>query len=227
MFTRVPQPPIVHFEPDPDADAAHGWLLVRFQAAGHPFGDHPYTNSLKGNIGEAVAHVIGDAHDFINWRCEMANAHDPFSAISRPGVDLLWILDGANLLVALQEVKASSDAQLSVADSLLHDYSRLFGDDVRLTFHTRLQAAAYRLEYLSHQIDLAERLRDIGGISPATCVGIDIVPTLIHSAQHAEASKKLLAIRTTLVGDGWPTVTPWSISLPDLDKRLQLLCRGQ
>lgn len=226
MFTKHPDNPIIRFKPSPNADAAHNWLLVGFQVAGHPFGNYPFTNLLKGNMGEAFAHMVGKDHDFNGWQCDTANAHAPFSAISTSGIDLLWILDSDELTIVLQEVKTSSDKDLQVVANLVADYRRLFGTNLRLTLQTRLQSVAYKLEHFSQQPVLANRIRALGVISPATSTSVKLVPTVIHSSQSVLAKIKLVAVRTTLVADGWQSVTPWVISLPNLDNRMKRLSQG-
>jgi hypothetical protein len=228
VFARHAVPAPIRWEPQPDDQAAHDWLLTEFTADGHVFGPYPFTTNVKGNIGEAVSLCIGRQGDFAGWRVDPANAHDPFSALSRPGVDLVWINDGAEgLQVALQEVKTSGAPNVAVAADLLEDYRKLFGDDARVALASRLQAIAYRIQLLSEDFDLADRLRAVAGNAPATCTGIKLVPTAIHSAYFDAARNRVLGVRTALVGDGWTAVEPWCVSLGDLDARLERLMQGQ
>lgn len=225
MFIRSELSPVTSFNPYLTADDAHAWLLVQLQNCGAPFGDFTVSNAVKGNVGEAIAMFLGSAHDFAGWQCVPVNATDPFSAISRPGIDLVWILRDP-LTVILQEVKTSSDPDLAVADGLVTDYARLFGDDVRLTLHTRLQYVANIYHYTALDLDLADGVRGLAGANPATTHGVAIVPTLIEPGNSPKARTKLIAVRTSLVQQGWDEVAPWSVAFPDLDNRISRLCRG-
>ena len=212
------------FGPHLTADDAHAWLLTQLRNSGAPFGTFPVSNPVRGNVGEAIALFIGRAHDFAGWKCIPANAHDPFSPISRSGIDLIWILP-TPLTVVLQEVKLSSDPNLAVADGLIADYAKLFGEDARLTLQTKLQSAANLCEYQDHDLDLANGLRNLGGISPATTQSVTVAPTLIEPGLP-RARPKLIGVRTSIVQQGWAAVAAWSVVFPDLDTRISRLCQG-
>ena len=71
-----------------------------------------------------------------------ANAWDPLSSISRPDIDIVWAYFGElpdGDWVALQEVKTTVTNSLSIADNLIEDYDKLFGENPKLTLRTRLE----------------------------------------------------------------------------------------
>ncbi len=55
-----------------------------------------------------------------------------------------------------------------------------------------------------------------------------LIPTLVHERGAGDPSTKLLAVKTTLVSEGWSSevIVPWSISLSDLAQRLMRLAIG-
>ena len=135
------------WEGDPDDDAAHLTILTWLQGAVtagflKPTGSLP--NAVKGNLGEFIAYRIGEDYVFTNVTiAHAANAWDPLSQISRPDVDIVWLYFGsaeADDWAALQEVKTTGQASMGLADSLITDYEKLFGENLQVTLQTRLGA---------------------------------------------------------------------------------------
>ena len=191
----------------------------------------PLSNRVKGNLGEFIAYSIGKNYVFTNVViADAANAWDPLSEISRPDIDIVWLHFGSipeDDWAALQEVKTTGEASLGLADSLITDYQKLFGENLRLTLQTRLGALKNKLDQRGHGY-LAPRVTALGGPSPDRVRGIRIVPTLLHDAAY-DSSTKLATVSQTLIGRGWQTdnVQCWSISLGEIDQRLTRLARGQ
>jgi len=102
-------------------------------------------NTLKGNLSECITFCIGDSTTYRKFKAFPANALDPFSGIARSKVDIVWVFIGNNEqhdLVVVQEIKATSQSNLAYADSLIADYEKLFGTDVRFTLRARLNSPA-------------------------------------------------------------------------------------
>ena len=222
------------WEGDPDDDAAHQTILTWLQglnAPGFLEGQTSLSNRVKGNLGEFITYCIGTTYVFTNVTISpTANAWEPLSDISRPDIDIIWLYFGdteADDWAALQEVKTTGGASLQLADSLIADYDKLFGENVRFTLQTRLGALKNRLDEFG-QGHLSPRVTLLGVPNPQRSYGIRIVPTLLHDAVD-DSSGKMVAVRQALIGRGWATdaVECWSIALGDIDQRLARLARGQ
>ena len=222
------------WEGDPDDDAAHQTVLNWLQSAataGFLKPSASLSNATKGNLGEFIAYQIGANYVFSNIAiAHAANAWDPLSEISRPDVDIVWLHFGpteADDWAALQEVKTTGQASLRLADDLITDYEKLFGENLRLTLQTRLGALKNKLEQQG-QGDLTPRVTALGGPSPYQSRGVRLIPTLLHDAAHDPVTK-MSAVRQVLIGRGWTSsvVECWSAALSDLDDRLTRLARGQ
>lgn len=219
---------------DPDDDAAHqailGWL---YTAVNDVFLDPQATlsNRVKGNLGEFIAYSIGKSYVFTNVMiADAANAWDPLADISRPDIDIVWLYFGPSQnddWAAIQEVKTTGQHSLQVADGLISDYGKLFGENLRVTLRTRLGALRTKLAQRGHS-HLAPRLTALGGPSPDEARGIRLLPTLVHDAAY-NSSGKMSAVRQALIGNGWSTdvVVCWSIALGNLDRRLFAIAKGQ
>ena len=222
------------WEGDPDEDAAHETILAWLRGAvtaGFLKPTDPLPNAVKGNLGEFIAYRIGEDYVFTNVTiAHAANAWDPLSQISRPEVDIVWLYFGsaeADDWVALQEVKTTGQASLGLADSLITDYEKLFGQNLQVTLQTRLGALKNKLDQQG-QGYLSSRVTALGGPSPNRALGIRLIPTLLHDAAH-DSTTKMAVVRQALIGQGWSSnvVECWSIALGDLDNRLTRLARGQ
>ena len=168
--------------------------------------DETPSNSIRGNLGEFIAYHIGRNH-VLPQRMEAhaANAWDPLSSISRPDIDIVWAYFGElpdGDWVALQEVKTTVTNSLSIADNLIEDYDKLFGENPKLTLRTRLGGLKNRLDQQGRG-DLAPRLTEIGGPpTPGGARGVRLVPTLVHDGA-LDSSTKMAAVRQGLIGKGW------------------------
>ena len=125
-----------------------------------------------------------------------------------------------------KRLRRRETASLRLADGLITDYGKLFGENLRLTLQTRLGALKNKLEQQG-QGDLSPRVTALGGPSPNLARGIWLFPTLLHDAAH-DSSTKMTVIRQVLIGRGWSSdvVECWSVALADLDNRLSRLARG-
>ena len=222
------------WEGDPNDAGAHavvlGWLR---EAVGGVFLDEQatLTNRVKGNLGEFIAHGIGKTYVFTNVQISpTANGGDPLSDVSGPGLDIVWLYlgaDGGGDWVALQEVKTTGDPSLNLATDLNKDYDKLFARNGRYTLQTRLISLKNKLDEfgLGH---CASRVTALGGPDARQAAGVFLVPTLMHDRAN-DAKTKLVAVRQTLLGQGWAanSVECWSIGLGDLDRRLHRVARGQ
>ena len=134
------------WEGDPNDDAAHQTILGWLQSAvgtGFLKGKASLSNRVKGNLGEFIAYSIGKSYVFTNLaNAYGANTWAPLSDISRPDLDIVWLHFGsteADDWAALQEVKTTGGASLGLADSLISDYEKLFGENLQLRFKRALE----------------------------------------------------------------------------------------
>ena len=221
------------WEGNPDHQAAHrtilGWLVTSVTSAFVAHTD-AVSNRMKGNLGEFIAYKIGECYVYKNGQKAItANAHSPLSDISRPDVDIVWMYFGpspAEDWAVIQEVKTTSQASLNLANDLVSDYDKLFGEDLKLTLRTRLDSLKNRLEQMQEG-SLASRITSLGGTSAERARGIHVTPTLVHDAEH-DSSDKMTVVRQALIGKGWPpeVVRSWSIKLGNMDERLTRIAQG-
>ena len=219
---------------DPDDEAAHQVLLAELRDTVNYFLgiDESPSNSIRGNLGEFIAYQVGRNHAHPQrMEAHAANAWDPLSSISRPDIDILWAYFGEppdGDWVALQEVKTTVMNSLSIADNLIEDYDKLFGQDPKLTLRTRLGGLKNRLDQQGRG-DLAPRLTEIGGPpTPGLARGVRLLPTIVHDGA-LDSSTKMAAVRQGLIGKGWfpESIKCWSIQLDNINQRLTRLSRGQ
>jgi hypothetical protein len=220
----------------PDCQAGHeavlGWLKQICKEFPKPA---RLGKRIKGNLGECIGYFIGHHSDFGIFRGFAANAMVPFEDISRPDLDVVWVFFGdtpVDDLVALQEVKTTSQSDLSYADELVDDYKKLFGSDPQTTLHVRLQTVKNKLEYEHKRADLAERLGRLeaeSGQGPKTATQVKLYPTLVHELSSQNPDKKMQAVRTSITGLGWPPsrIHAWAVGLSDLDNRLLRLAHAK
>ena len=131
---------------DPDDNAAHQEILSWLQGQNSQF-EGPNTapsNHMKGNLGEFIAYNIGRHYVApAGARAFTANAFDPIVNNSRTEVDVLWVNLSGNPTqdsVTIQEVKTTGSTSLSLADGLISDYEKLFGQNLKLSLRTRLSS---------------------------------------------------------------------------------------
>ena len=222
------------WEGDPDPDAAHQTILQWLQGvatSGFLKSTQSLSPAVQGNLGEFTAYAIGNTYVFTNGEIAYgANTPDPLSPKSQDGVDIVWLYFGNNEAddwAALQEVKTTGQASLRLADDLIDDYQKLFGENVRLTLQTRLTALKNKFDQRG-QRHLSARLTALGGPAPSQTRGIRLYPTLFHDAAHNSLAK-MTAVRQALIGQGWSAnvVECWSVVLDNLNNRLARLARGQ
>lgn len=219
---------------DPDDDAAHRTILAWLKEAvtsGFLGPSESLSNRMKGNLGEFIAYRIGRSYVFTNVElADTANSWDPLSDISRPDIDIVWLHFGSVALedwAAIQEVKTTGHSSLSLADDLITDYDKLFGENLKLTLQTRLGGLKNKLEEKGRK-DLVPRVTALGGPTPGNARGIRLAPTLLHDAQH-DSTTKMYAVRQALLARGWSSdiVQCWSIALDAIDSRLNRIARGE
>ncbi len=235
-FSREDRERVVLWQGEPDSQAAHDavllWLGRKFSVfhAERPTGRN--VNIVKGNLGEAVALMLGDLDDYGSHHAFTANAHNPFQLKSDPDIDIVWVLFGPSPtedVAILQEVKATGNADLSYANALLADYEKLFGVDPKLTLRTRLDALKVVAEYEWRRPELCPRITALAGNAIATSPKIRLLPTLVHESKGADPHTKMTVIRSRLVTRGWSDdcVSAWAIGFEDLDDRILRLAMGQ
>jgi len=230
---------IEYWRGDPSCQAAHdsflGWITTEltptFRVSG-PSDDYA-RNILMGNLGECLTFFVAYQNGFDSYHAFPANALTPLASNSKTSIDLLWLHLGASSkedLAILQEVKATGGHSLAYADKLLDDYAKLFGTNYQLTLKTRLDDVKAQLRF-RHKLpaEVCARVSELGGQSPATSPRIELLPTLVHDRSSSQPAPKMIAIRTSLLADGWDanSVRLWTISLSELVPRLIRLSKGQ
>jgi hypothetical protein len=218
----------------PDCQSAHESILRRLRKFTQAFlgTRSEVTNSHRGNLGEFIAFCLGESDDFSSHTPFPANAFNPLSSISRPEIDIVWVFFGQNDrddCSVLQEVKTTSDPDIKIAYELVVDFDKLFGTDVGLTLHTRLQAMKNELQYKLNKPELCRRLSKLAGNSPKTSANVRLLPTIVYERENSKPEIRMHAVRTILIGRGWPpqAVESWAIGLFELDPRLIRLAMGK
>jgi len=219
--------------PTPDDEAAHASLLAWLRTICAAFLPAPVALStwLKGNIGEAMAHCVGDRVKETGCHVFCANALDPLSGISKTEIDIVWMqiaeTPAADIAV-LQEVKTTTDPKLSVVGGLVEDYAKLFGTNVARTLLSRLHAIANEIEFTGGDTPTAARVRDLAASrSPSLASRMRLRPTVVHEAS-LNPDARLSAVREDLINLGWngAAIEGWSIALGNLDDRIVRLAQG-
>lgn len=232
-FSRLTAGPVVLWQGDPDSSAAEGALLDWLrEELGAAFRTDPLNERVFGNLGECLAHMLGLRSDFADWHSIVANAVQPLANVSASGIDVLWFFpapDATDDMAVVQEVKTTSNASLALADDLVDDTAKLFGEDVQVTLQTRLNAAAADFKLTRRRPDLAARIRQLGATDAQTATQVRLCPTIIHEEGGANPQTKLTAIRTSIVSLGWDGngVVPWSVAIEDIWNRFERVSRGQ
>src|SRR5438045_819661 len=105
---------------DPTDQAAHDSLLAALSEISPNNFDPAATlnNRLMGNLGEFITFFVGKNQPFADARPMLANALAPLTQISRPDVDIMWLVlpDQQTLqsdFVVIQEVKTTCASNLS------------------------------------------------------------------------------------------------------------------
>ena len=218
---------------DPDDKQAHQTILGWLQAASNYLlgPDDEFSNRTKGNLGEFITYCIGRHYVYPpEVEALTENASDPLSNMSRSGIDIKWLKVAETPdkdWVILQEVKTTGANSLSLADDLIKDYDKLFGQNLKLTLKTRLTQLKNQLDQQGRS-ELAPRITELSGASAEQSPRVNLVPTLLHDPS-LDSSTKMTAVRQAIIGLGWPatTVECWSIQLDELDTRLSRISRGQ
>jgi hypothetical protein len=241
-FQKVASSHISRWVADPDDDTAHQALLAlleRFTDGVFLPSGTELTQIQIGNLGEFMAFFVGrecgGSSNFEHPFC--ANALNPLSGISISGIDCVWVHFGDTPLedaIALQEVKTSSTQECEIADSLLDDYTRLFGTNLTTRLDVRLRSIKNHLEIESAGLGLGDRaVRLLRFMVPSIGRLKDtiVIPTLIfdHLVARATAPQERLAgVGAALIARGWVIVRdgPWAIALGNLVTRLHRLATG-
>ena len=219
---------------DPDDDAAQR-TMIKWLSCVVPAGflsvESDFSNRIKGNLGEFIAYKIGREYAFTEISAVSgANTTDPLADISRPDVDIVWLNIGQNQTddwAVLQEVKTTGEPSLRLADLLISDYDKLFGENVSLTLPSRLTVLKNKLEQLG-QGHLSSRITALTAPSPDLANRIRLIPTLLHDGEN-DPSAKMVSVRQALIGRGWlpAAVECWSIAIGEIDERLGQIAKGK
>jgi hypothetical protein len=234
-FTSTEKDDVVTWLGDPDCQTGHGFILERLIAASATFlkDSSEFSNNVAGNLGEFTALQLGLLASFGEYRCFTANAHSMVGRNSRSELDIVWLLfheRPSNDLAVLQEIKTTGSEALSYANNLIKDYDKLFGEDPHFTLQSRLDGIKNEIELKLKRPDLCPRVTRLAGASPKTSPQVHLLPTLFCDRDCKEDSRrKMIAIRSTLIGKGWPpaSVKSWAIGLSDLNDRLLRLALGK
>ena len=219
---------------NPDCQTAHNFLLghlVRMQANFIGATEELGTRR-QGNIGEFIGLRVAYDAGMGGLRKFAANATNPLNTISKTDLDICYILfhesDESRDIIYIQEVKTTFGLTLSYADTLAKDFEKLFGGDPNLTLQSRMQVICTRLEIETNEEHLCERALALAATKPAECTKVRLIPTLVHERVGTQPAPKLVAVRTSIISQGWngSSVDAWSIAFTDLEDRLTRLARG-
>lgn len=187
----------------PNCDAMHAFLLDQLNAIHCSFlapAAH-LTQQQCGNLGEFIAFAVGWGKGFSEYDRQCANAYNPLSLISQPGIDIIWFRfadDPADDKVILQEVKTTRSPDMDIRHRLVDDYRKLFSGSSRRRLPVMLQAMKSRLIFEASRPDLAHRVTRMLGPSPQTCSGIMLAPTIVHEEIDSDPDAVMLAVRTSI-----------------------------
>jgi hypothetical protein len=234
VFSRTENEGVVLWTGNPTCQRAHDAIL---KWLGDTCGNFRTTvrrddNILRGNLGESIAFCVAIWNGYEGWYPFPVNAYRPFNPSSGIDIDIVWVFFAERRRgdkAVLQEVKATGEPSLNYANNLINDYEKLFGTDVNLTLQTRFQALKNQLEFTLKKPDLARRLAELPGKSPGTSPRIGLLPTLVHERNGTDPYPKMIAIRETLIGEGWSPdiLEAWAIGLESLNDRLVRLATGR
>lgn len=156
-FRRAEAQGLVVWTGDPDDDAVHHsiceWLHELYPV--YPAGVRADGTGIRGNLGECMSLRVGLLHDFGDaayWHYA-PTAIAPLKTYPDRGIDIIWLYFGEyeeDDHIVLQEVKTSTQSDLSYANELIRDYDKLFGTDQQFTLATRLQDI-WRILRLEHR----------------------------------------------------------------------------
>ena len=187
----------------------------------------------QGNLGEFIAFHAALSDKLPYTQVMGVSGMDPIQNVAAPGLDITYLYFHPNNpvedLLYIQEVKTTGQLDLSYADALVADHTKLFGEDPALSFNSRVQSMALRLSLQQQRPDLAKRLRAMTGTAPLGCSHVRLIPTLVHERIGTDPKTKMLAVRSSIQTLGWPIgqIRPWSIGMEGLIDRLTRLARGQ
>src|SRR5262245_21621045 len=189
-FARITADGVVAWRGKPNCQAGHDAVLIWLKEHAKPFrvpgSVPPDDHILRGNLGESIAFFVSFWHDCKDHRVFATNALRPFRPKSDIDIDIVWLSfagEPRNDFAIIQEVKTTGDLDLSYARTLVDDYEKLFGTNVRLTLHTRLQDIKIDLLYKvggAAGKELAQRVSMLAGQSPKTSPKVQLRPTLVH-----------------------------------------------
>jgi hypothetical protein len=233
-FSRTVENGVVVWRGEPSCQDGHDSILEWLEQHGAIFlaSSLEFSERIKGNLGETISFCLGKWFDYQSHIAFPANVFQVIVDISRPAIDIVWLFFGTveeNDVAVIQEVKTTGAPSLDYADALIPDYEKLFGTDPSLRLQNRLQAIKNEVEYKLNRPEWCARISNLAGMSPQTSPRIRLVPTLVHELSAADPVPKMVAIRTTLVGKGWPidAIDAWAVGLSELNPRLIRLAQGQ
>lgn len=163
-------------------------------------------------------------------RCIAANAFHPLANISRTGIDLLWVgfaQQPNQDFVIHQEVKTTTQLDLSYASALVDDYKKSFGKNPNLTLTTHLHEVKSKLKYEWAQPELVDRVNALQAASPRDADRLTIIPTLVHDLKSEAPVPKLAGIEAELSTAGWKQINSWAIGFDGLGTHLKSMAEDQ
>ena len=226
--------------PSPNQEQAHKAMLVKLSPmiGGEFLPNGSELSEIQfGNMGEFISSFIGeDAVDYlVECHCDARNAYNPLNPISVSGVDLMWVQFGtlpSEDRLYIQEVKTTSQSNLSIANGLIDDYEKLFGTDQNVSLKSRVSLLKVKVRSEWKRPDLAQRCTKFVGVEPTECDNVTILPTVVFDSDIAEknvAVGRLTYVQTTLLGRGWTKnqIEVFGISLSSLRETISELAWGK
>lgn len=224
----------------PDCEAFYQWLHAELAVAtlNWPPPAAKLTPGRRGNLGEflMVQVLAGAGFWGPDYKVSTAGGSTPLHGATHPGLDITVVYldpagDASKDRLYIVEVKTTGRMSLTYANALIDDYKKLLGDTkVSSSLATRMNFVIGQLKHV-HQLQrpLLQRAKNLFQVTPDKCVGITLVPTLIHDRRFGNPVDTLGDVAARIAQQGWRVdcIEPWSISLKRLNLCLLHLSNNQ
>lgn len=225
---------------NPDCATFYQWLHAELAAAtaNWPPPTSKLTPGRRGNLGEflAVQVLAGSGFGGVDYKVSTAGGSTPLHGATHPGLDITVVYldptgDSSNDRLYVVEVKTTGQTSLGYANALIDDFQKLLGSTtISSSLATRMNYVIGQLKHV-HKLGrpLIQRAKDLFQVTPDKCVGIKLVPTLIHDRRFGNPVNALGDVADSIAQQGWRTdcIEPWSISLNRLNLCLLHLSNNQ
>ena len=224
----------------PDCAAMYQWLQAELLVATANW--PPATSKLapgrRGNLGEFLAVQVLTESGFSGpeFKVSTGGASTPLHGATHPGLDITVVYfdpkgDATKDRLYVVEIKTTGRVNLAYANALIDDCQKLLGSTkVSSSLAIRMNFVIGQLKHV-HQLPktLIQRAKNLFQVTPDKCVGIKLVPTLIHDRKYGNPVETLGGVAQRIAALGWRAdcIEPWSISINRLNLCLLHLSNNQ